>query len=70
MKDLKVTVEALEKKTLLSEDKEIQEIIKTQRVIEEVLLANSDAIKRIDKEIAKRQNKETINSKRHPRKCK
>ena len=61
VKDLKVTVEALEKKSISKEDKEIKEIIETQKEIEEVLAANSEAIKRIDREIAKRQNTETVN---------
>ena len=60
VKDLKGTSEALAKNTLPKEDKEIKEILETQRVIEEVLVANSDAIKRIDKEIAKIQNTETL----------
>ena len=42
VKDLKCTVEALEKKT--NENEEIKEIIITQKVIEEVLVANSNAI--------------------------
>jgi hypothetical protein len=53
VKDLKGTFEALAKKNLPKEDKEIKEILETQSVIEEVLVANSDATKRIDKEIAK-----------------
>ena len=38
---------ALEKKT--KENDEIKEIIKTQKVIEEVLVSDSNAIKRIDR---------------------
>ena len=33
------------------ENKEIKEIINDQAIIDEILVANSDAIKRIDKEI-------------------
>ena len=55
VKDLKCTVEALDKRT--KENEEIKEIIKTQKVIEEVLVANSDAIKRIDREIVEINSK-------------
>ena len=48
VKDLKSSVEVLEKKLKI---KELNEIIEAQKVIDEVLLANSDAIKRIDQEI-------------------
>ena len=58
VKDLKCTVEALEKKT--KENDEIKEIIKTQKVIEEVLVANSNAIKRIDREIVEITSKKSV----------
>ena len=58
VKDLKGTVEALAKKT--KENEEIKEMIKTQKVIEEALAANSDAIKRIDKEIVEITGKESV----------
>ena len=58
VKDLKCTVEALEKKT--KENEEIKEIIKTQKVIEEVLVANSNAIKRIDREIVEITSKKSV----------
>ena len=51
VKDLKTHVEKLEKKLEIKETKEIKEIIDMQKVVDEVLVANSDAIKRIDKEI-------------------
>ena len=43
--------EVIEKKLLLTKDNEIKEIIDTQKVIEGVIVANGDAIKRIDEEI-------------------
>ena len=51
VKDLKATVENLQKKDQVSENREIQEIIDTQRVIDEIIVANSDCIKRMEKEI-------------------
>ena len=50
-KDLKATVDNLEKKNQVSENREIQEIIDTQRVIDEIIVANSDCIKRMEKEL-------------------
>ena len=50
-KELKNAVEVIEKKLLLTKDDEIKEIIDTQKVIEGVIVANGDAIKRIDEEI-------------------
>lgn len=58
VKDLKGTVEASEKKT--KDNEEIKEIIKTQKVIEEVLAANSAAIKRIDREIVEITSKKSV----------
>ena len=51
LKDLKATVDNLEKKNQVSENREIQEIIDTQRVIDEIIVANSDCIKRMEKEL-------------------
>ena len=51
IKDLKQTVEALGKRVSKNENEEIKEIIETQRVIDEVIVANSDSIKRIMKEM-------------------
>ena len=53
VKALKETVERLEKKMSKDENNEIKDIMETQRVIEEVIVANGDAIKRIDREIKK-----------------
>ena len=52
VESLKETVDKLEKKISKEENYEIKEIMETQKVIEEVIVANGDAIKRIDKEIA------------------
>ena len=41
-------MEDLKKKILPMENEEIKEIIETQKVIEGVIVANSDAIKQID----------------------
>ena len=57
VKDLKCSVEDLKMKLSIKENEEIREILEIQRVIDEVIVANSDAINRIDKEI-----KEMINS--------
>ena len=41
----------MERKVDEKENKEIKEILNAQAIIDEILVANSDAIKRIDKEI-------------------
>ena len=51
VKILKSNLESLEKKISNQENDEIREIIETQKVIDEVIVANSDAIRRMDKEI-------------------
>ena len=51
VKILKSSVESLEDKISKQESDEIKEIILTQKVIDEVIVANSNAIRRIDKEI-------------------
>ena len=52
-KELKTTVENIEQKSQVkkSENDEIQEIIDTQKVIDEIIVANSDCIRRMEKEI-------------------
>ena len=60
VKDLKSSVEALGKKRTQGENDEVKEIIEAQRVIDEVIVANADAIKRIDKELKETELK--INS--------
>jgi hypothetical protein len=62
VKDLKSTVEGIEKKIVVKEMKELKEILDAQKVIDEVIVANGDAIKRIDKEIMElTKNKITTN---------
>ena len=51
VKDLKSTLDKLENRNEASENSEVQEIIDTQKVIDKIIVANSDAIKRMDKEI-------------------
>ena len=51
VKDLKSNVESLDKKLEAKETAEIKEIIEAQRIVDEVIVANSDAIKRLDREI-------------------
>ena len=51
IKDLKSKVEDLNGKFKEHETMEVQEIIKTQRVIDEIVVANSDAIQNIKSEI-------------------
>ena len=48
VKDLRCTVEDLKKNILPMENEEIKEILETHKVIDEVVVANSDAIKQID----------------------
>ena len=55
VKALKVSIEALENKRDKKENTEIKEIIDAQTVIDEILVANTDAIKRTDKEIKERK---------------
>ena len=51
VKELKTTVENMQKENEVSENDEIQEIIDAQQLLDEIIVANSDAIKRIEKEI-------------------
>ena len=51
----------LEKKTPINDDKEIQEIVEAQQVIDAIIVANSDAIKRIDKEMQEISAKQHVN---------
>ena len=59
VQDLKISVKSIEKNILSEENQEIRKILETQRVIDEVIVANSDAIKRIDNEIEKLSKKES-----------
>ena len=49
VKDLKGTVEALQEKSVPKEVEEIKEILDAQRIVDEIIVANSDAIRRIDR---------------------
>ena len=59
-KDLKHSVEVLEKKVSANENDEIKQILDAQTVIDEILVANSDAIKRINKEIKELSKKDVV----------
>jgi hypothetical protein len=61
VKDLKSSVDNLEKKRQMTENKEIQEIIDTQKVIDEIIVSNSDAIKRMEREIKEISTKKKEN---------
>ena len=62
LKELKSTVEVLGKKNTKEECDEIQEILDAQKVIDEVIVANADAIKRINKEIKELTDKYTCSN--------
>ena len=53
IKSLKDTIKDLEKRMFERENEELKEILETRKVIEEVLAANAEAIKRIEIEIEK-----------------
>ena len=60
MRDLKATVEALDTRTAVEEKKEIKEILEAQKVIYEVIVENSGAIKRIDRQMKQIMDKTMI----------
>ena len=51
VRDLKASVDALKRRDPINENKEIKEILDAQKLVDEVIGANRDAIKRIDEEI-------------------
>ena len=51
VKDLKTSVEALEKKEIPNEKDEVKEILEAQKVIDKIIASNTESIKRTDKEI-------------------
>ena len=59
-KDLKHSVEVLEKKASANKNNEIKQIMDAQTVIDEILVANSDAINRINKEINELSKKDVV----------
>ena len=68
IKGLTERVKVIEEKRTEDEDKDIKEIVETQRVIDEILVSNSDAIKRLNKELLQAQeanankNSEKVNN--------
>ena len=55
MKDLKCSVDRLEKKVDEAENKEIKDIIEQQKVMEKVIAANAEAIKHLDEDLIKKR---------------
>ena len=53
LRDLSASVKKLEEKSENDENKELQEILKSQEMIDRIIVENSDSIKRLDREIAK-----------------
>ena len=53
LKDIKAGLTALEEKVNKSQNEEIQHLVESQTRLEEVIIENSNAIKRIDEEILK-----------------
>ena len=51
VKDMMSTVDNLEKKIDVKDDKEIREIVEAQQVSDAIIVANAEAIKRINKEM-------------------
>ena len=60
VKDLKGSLERLEKKVDERENKDIVDIIKKQEAIEKVIMENAEAMKRLDKELLKERKVEEI----------
>ena len=56
VKEIKGTVGKLEEKVNQNQSDEIQEIMKAQKSLEEIIAANTNAIKRIDNEILRFKN--------------
>ena len=56
VRDLKVSVDELKKKSVTGQHTEINEVLETQRVIEEVIVSNTDAIHKLKCEIADLKN--------------
>ena len=56
VRELQSSVRNLETKIQSSQKDEIKEILTAQQVIDQIIVANPDAIKRIDREIIKVQN--------------
>ena len=52
-KDLTERVKTLEDKRMSNDEKEIKEIMESQKVVDEILVANTDAIKQLNMELSK-----------------
>ena len=55
-KEFKVSMDVLEKKVNKHHEEEIQELIKTQKMLNDIVVSNSEAIKNIDIEIKRIEN--------------
>ena len=55
-KGFKVSLDALEKKVNKHQEEEIKELIKTQKMLNDIVVSNSEAIKQIDIEIKRLEN--------------
>ena len=55
-KGFKVSMDALEKKVNKHQEEEIKELIKTQKMLNDIVVSNSEAIKQIDIEIKRLEN--------------
>ena len=64
MKDLKCSVDRLEKKVDEAENKEIKDIIEQQKVMGKVIAANAEAIKRLDEELIKKREGNVVKENR------
>ena len=65
--NLKDSVEAIEKKVSGEENREIKEILEAQKVINEVIDTNADAIRRIDQELKKSKFESKSGTKNTPK---
>jgi hypothetical protein len=63
VKHLKFTVDDLKKKSEENIDSEVQEKVETQRVIDEIVVANSDAIKHMKQGISRMRREKNTNEK-------
>ena len=60
VKDLKANLEALRKSFEQVQSSEVQEMVETQRVLEEIVVANSDSVKQIKSEILQLKRNECV----------
>ena len=62
-KELKDSVKALEDKVDKTQNQEVKEIMENQKMLEDLLKANSEAIRKIDSDIIRIQNENFANQK-------